>query len=204
MCLYHRVIFMASSSWGSCAVLKSFIHQRRRCEVGAKHVEQAYSSRIFIAHYMQLWLKESRSGKTHKSIICHISWTWNTLINQMTHYQGILYTQDDRRSKIQREMWDICFRLFFTVLHKIAPAAVVEIVCRRIIICSYKLCGESVISIWGPVSALWRLDIKNWGACPGGGTNNERALFCVSDESLPHTPCGGDSFSLLMFLLQTN
>lgn len=54
ICLYRRVIFMASSSGGSCAVLKSFIHRRRRCEVGAKHVEQAYSSHIFIARYMQL------------------------------------------------------------------------------------------------------------------------------------------------------
>lgn len=39
---------------------------------------------------------------------------------------------------------------------------------------------------------------------PMRGANNERRLFSVSDESLHHTPCGDDSFSLLTFLLRTN
>lgn len=79
------------------------------------------------------------------------------------------------------------------------------VVCVSFVIGSYKLCGESLIFPSGGRSALpGDLSSKIEALIPSVAQIMKDVLFCVSDESLPHTPCGGDSFSLLMFLLQTN
>lgn len=75
----------------------------------------------------------------------------------------------------------------------------------NVFIHSHNLCGESLIFPSEGLSVLCGdLSSKIEVFFPLVAQIMKEALFSVSDKSRSHTPCGGDSFSLLMFLLQTN